>query len=465
MKALWGGRFSKDLDERFKAFNASLSFDQRLFAEELDASAAYAKGLHRAGILQNEEVLTLLDGIEQIRAELQSDDTFISEALVRGCEDIHTFVENRLGDLCGSVAAKIHTGRSRNEQAATNLRSFVKSRARSAQRHARSLIGALIDHGERYSEACVPGYTHLQRAQPLLWSHYIASYAGQINRDIARFDHVFIQADACPLGSGALAGNSFGIDRARLAADAGFSQITPNSLDATSDRDFVCDYLHAAALTMVHLSRMAEDFIIFATSEFGFLILGDEVTTGSSLMPQKKNPDSLELIRGKTGRTIGHLTGMLCVLKGLPSGYNKDLQEDKEALFDTVDTLEACLEVMTTVVRTMQPQVARMASAAASGYLNATELAEYLVRKGGSFRDAHEVVGRLVAAAEKQGKLLAELAIEDFQKASGLIGPDVYMALSTKEAIDSKAVPGGTAHPYVEQTFQALKADLGANLR
>ncbi len=458
MKPLWGGRFRRDNDAAFESFNASFPFDQRLLTEELAASTAYGAGLARAGVLTADEWKSLSTGLATMASEAAADPAYT--AAVSGCEDVHTFVEGRLRQLCGDVAAKIHTGRSRNEQTATNLRLFVKAAAGSTQAALQDLRQALAAHAEKHAELLIPGYTHLQRAQPLLWSHYLLGYAAQLGRDHGRFGAVAAAADLCPLGSGALAGNSFGLDRPFVAAALGFGGITSNSLDATSDRDFVSDYLHAASLAMVHLSRMAEDLIIFSTHEFGFLELGDEVTTGSSLMPQKKNPDALELIRGKSGRVIGHLTGLLCTLKGLPSGYNKDLQEDKEALFDTVDTVQACLRVMTTVIQTMEPKGAVMAAAAATGFLNATELAEYLVKKGLAFRAAHEVVGQIVLHAQDEGKLLADLTLAEMKGFAAEIGADVYAALTADAAVRAKGVPGGTAPQAVAAALAALQRSI-----
>ncbi|RME46977.1 MAG: argininosuccinate lyase, partial [Caldilineae bacterium] len=391
---MWGGRFEGATDEQMRAFNNSIRFDIRLWEADITGSEAYARALTRAGILTPTERDTLLDGLRQIRAEFEAGQFAVHPA----DEDIHSAVERRLGELVGEVAGKLHTGRSRNDQVATDTRLWLRGELVGLEAGLRRCLQAIIARAEAHLDVLMAGFTHLQQAQPVRFSHWLLGYGWKLARDLDRLRRVAEAVNVLPLGSGALSGNPLGLDRAFLAAELGFDALSPNSMDAVADRDYLLDFLHWAALTQLHLSALAEDLILYSSAEFGYVELADAYSTGSSLMPQKKNPDSLELIRGKTGRVVGHLTGLLTTLKGLPATYNKDLQEDKEALFDTVDTLAMTLPIMAGVIETLTVHRERMYNAMSS-HLLATELADYLVAKGMPFRQAHEAVGKVVRLA------------------------------------------------------------------
>src|SRR5262245_18619709 len=379
--------------------NASVDFDRRLFAEDIRGSLAWAEALRAAGTITEGEAARIAEGLRAIEQEILEGRFEFS----RDREDIHMNVEAALVSRIGAAGEKLHTGRSRNDQVATDLRLYVKAASKAAAVEAAALIAELVRKAEEELEVVIPAYTHLQRAQPVLLSHQLLAYAEMLVRDRRRFLAARDAADVCPLGSGACAGNQFGIDRELLREKLGFRELTRNSLDAVSDRDFVADYLYAAALLMVHLSRLAEDLILWSAAEFGLVRLDDAVSTGSSMLPQKRNPDSLELARGKVGRVVGHLLGLLTVLKGLPLTYNKDLQEDKEGLFDVVDTLKAVLPVMRVAVATLRIDRARAAALLRGGYLEAIGVADYLTRAGVPFREAHRIAGALVRRAESLG--------------------------------------------------------------
>ncbi|HUK92325.1 MAG TPA: argininosuccinate lyase, partial [Blastocatellia bacterium] len=375
-------------------------------------------------------------------------------------EDVHSFVESELVRAIGDAGYKLHTGRSRNDQVATDLRLFLRAETDLTIASINSLQGALIDLAEANADAVIAGYTHLQRAQPILFAHYLLAYFEMLSRDRERFAGARARINRLPLGAGALAGTGFEIDREAIARALAFEGVAANSLDAVSDRDFVIEFVGAASILMVHLSRLAEDFIIYSTEEFGLIELSDAVSTGSSLMPQKKNPDSLELIRGKAGRVFGRHAGLLATMKGLPMAYNKDMQEDKEALFDTVDTIRGSLEVMEVVMRNVRLNSARAAKAAAGGYSNATDLADYLVRHGLEFRRAHELAGRIVNAAIAQGKPLEELPMEEYRRHSDLIGDDVYRFLTLESSLAMKSAIGGTSPTRVKAALATARAEL-----
>lgn len=401
MEKLWGGRFREDLDPEVARFNASFAFDRRLLHADIRTNAAYCQALQRAGVLSQEEAARILDALARIREQVERDPGSLDRY---PAEDVHSFIEARVAELIGETAYKLRTGRSRNEQVSTDLRLYLREQCDLWLAELLQLETATLDLAERYAEVALPGYTHLQRAQPILWGHYLLAYFEMFERDRERVRAARARLNVLPLGVGALAGTSVPVDREWLARELGFERVAANSLDAVSDRDFVLEVLFAAALLQMHLSRLAEDFILYATSEFGFLVLGDAVSTGSSLMPQKKNPDALELIRGKAGRVFGHLVGVLTVMKGLPMAYNKDMQEDKEAVFDALDAVRASVRAMTTVLRHTELRPERMRSAALGDYANATELADYLVRKGMTFRRAHDLVGRIVLYAAEAKK-------------------------------------------------------------
>jgi argininosuccinate lyase len=436
---LWGGRFEGHLDRLAHQFNSSLRFDARLYDEDITDSIAWAKAIGQAGILTSDEVTTVVDGLEQVRAEFEAGTVVFESA----DEDIHTVVERRLTELVGPVGGKLHTGRSRNDQVATDFRLWVMGAVDRLLSHLAVLQQALLESAKADLNRPMPGYTHLQHAQPVTWGHWALSHFWPLARDGKRFGAARSAASVLPLGSGALAGTPFPIDRAALAAELGFEAVSQNSIDGVSDRDFAADFLYAAAMTGIHLSRLSEQLILFSSREFGFVQLADAYTTGSSLMPQKKNPDTLELTRGKSGRLLGHLTGLLATLKGLPSAYDKDLQEDKEPVFDAFDTLAMALPVMAGVVSTLKVRPERMAAQLEPGLL-ATELADYLVKRGVPFREAHELVGQVVRLAETRGVEITELETADFQSISPHFGPDVLGTFDVTAALEARKVVGGT---------------------
>lgn len=451
-KNLWGGRFSGKADPGFAEFNNSFRFDRRLFEVDVRASVAYCAALERAGVLTKEEAAQIRNGLESVRAE--------GAAAKSTAEDVHSFVEARLVELVGDVGRKLHTGRSRNDQVATDFRLWIREALNDLDGLVREVQTALVDFAEGNREVVFPGYTHLQRAQPVLLAHWCLAYFEMLARDRERFSETRRRVNVLPLGSAALAGTSFPIDREELAASLGFEAVSRNSLDAVSDRDFCVEFLSNCSLVMVHLSRLAEDIILYATSEFGFFALGDAIATGSSLMPQKKNPDSMELVRGKAGRVFGDLMGTLTMLKGLPLAYNKDMQEDKEAIFDAFDTVSSCLQVTATVMRNITVNKDRALAAASSGYMNATELADYLVRKGMPFRNAHELVGRIVMRAIELGKELDQLSVAELREFSTVFDDDVHRALSLEQTLKSKSQVGGTSPELFTATLAQARESL-----
>ena len=455
MTKLWGGRFAEQTNALVHRYNASIGFDARLYDEDITGSVAWAEGLAAAGLLTTDERDALLAGLEAVRAEFAAG-TF---AIAPDDEDIHSAVERRLTAIAGPVGGKLHTGRSRNDQVATDFRLWVMRAGDRLDEAIGDVQRALADSAAAALDLPLPGYTHLQHAQPITWGHWALSHFWPLARDRARFAAARRSAAVLPLGAAALAGSAFAIDRATLAAHLGFQDVTANSLDAVSDRDFAAEFLFAAALLGVHLSRLAEQLILFSSAEFGFVRLADAYSTGSSIMPQKKNPDTLELTRGKSGRLIGHLTGFLATLKGLPSAYDKDLQEDKEPVFDAADTLELALPVMAGLLRTLELRPERMAAQLEAGLL-ATELADYLVRRGLPFREAHHVVGRVVRLSEERGVALTELGLAELQAISPHFGPDVAEALTVNAALAARDLPGGTGPGAVRAQLAAARAAL-----
>ncbi len=455
MTKLWGGRFAADTDALVHRFNASIAFDVRLYDEDVTGSLAWAAALHDAGLLSAAEHAALADGLERVRAEFATG----AFAVQSGDEDIHSAVERRLTELVGSVGGKLHTGRSRNDQVATDFRLWVMRAVVRLDAHLIALQRALADSAEAALNLPMPGYTHLQHAQPVTWGHWALAHFWPLARDRARMTAVGRAAAVLPLGAGALAGTAFPVDRARLAERLGFAAISPNSLDAVSDRDFAAEFLFAAALLGVHLSRLAEQLILFSSAEFGFVRLSDAYSTGSSLMPQKKNPDTLELTRGKSGRLIGHLTGFLATLKGLPSSYDKDLQEDKEPVFDAADTLELALPVMAGLIASLEVRPERLAAQLEAGLL-ATELADYLARRGVPFREAHHLVGQAVRLAEERGLPLTGLSPADLHALSPHFGADAHDGLTIEAALAARAVPGGTAPAALAAQLAAAREEV-----
>ncbi|NBX25814.1 MAG: argininosuccinate lyase [Planctomycetes bacterium] len=443
---MWQGRVQGGQDALFRTFNDSLPFDRRLVQEDVEGSVAWAAALCRAGVLTDGERARLEKSLREIAALAASDPMLLVHA---ADEDVHSWVERELVARVGDLGKKLHTGRSRNDQVSTDLRLWCMKQIRLRLTEIDAANESLLELAERERETVFPGFTHLQRAQPILFAHWCLAYVEMLRRDADRFSDAMDRVARCPLGSGALAGTAYPIDRQRLAKDLGFDGPTANSLDAVSDRDFVAELLAAASITMLHLSRMSEDLIFYATGEAAYVELSDEVSTGSSLMPQKKNPDACELIRGKTGRVIGSLTGALATFKSLPMAYNKDLQEDKEPLFDAMDTLSLCLRMTPRVLRGLKVDRERARKAAIAGYANATELADYLVGKGVPFREAHGQVGLLVREAIRQGKPLEGMSVEDMAKLAPKVEKDVYVSLTVDAAIGRRSVPGGTSPDQV----------------
>ena len=445
-KNLWGGRFKDKLDPGFAEFNNSFRFDRRLFEADVVASIAYSQALESAGVFSAAEGRQIREALDAILNKGRSDETYFDDS---SAEDVHSFVEARLIELTGDLGRRLHTGRSRNDQVATDFRLWIRQSIDELGDLVKRAQTSLLDFAEAHREIVIPGYTHLQRAQPVLLAHWSLAYFEMLARDRERVIEARRRVNVLPLGSAALAGTSFPIDREALAKSMGFEGVSRNSLDAVSDRDFCIEFLNACSLIMVHLSRLAEDTILYATKEFGFFELGDAIATGSSLMPQKKNPDSMELVRGKAGRVFGDTLALLTTLKGLPLAYNKDMQEDKEAVFDAFDTVSSCLGVTATVFRNISVNKERAMVAASSGYMNATELADYLVRKGMAFREAHETVGKVVMRAIELGKELEGMTLDELGAFSALIESDVFEALSLERTLGSKAQVGGTGRQTV----------------
>ncbi|OLD26523.1 MAG: argininosuccinate lyase [Candidatus Rokubacteria bacterium 13_1_40CM_2_70_45] len=445
----WAGRFTQSTDPTAERFTGSLAFDRRLWPWDITGSVAWAKALGRAGLLTASERDTIVRGLDAVREELATGTFPFRPEL----EDIHTNVERRLHDLVGDVAGKLHTGRSRNDQIALDERLYLKDVAARVAEGLRRVQEALVARAAETVEAPLPGYTHLQRAQPVVLAHHLLAYVFMLQRDRERFRDARARADVLPLGAAALAGTAFPIDREALAQDLGFAAVSPNSLDAVSDRDYVLEFLAAGALAGMHFSRLAADLTLWATAEFGFVEFSDAFATGSSIMPQKKNPDVAELIRGKSGRLYGNLVAVLTTMKGLPLAYNSDMQEDKEPFFDSVDTLEAIVGVLPPLLAALTFRTDRMRRAAGEHFSTATDLADYLVRKGLPFRQAHEVVGRLVRYALDEGKTLEDLTLPEFRRFSPLIDGDVKDAITVEASLRARAVTGGTAPAAVRRTL------------
>lgn len=455
--ALWGGRFTQDSDVRFKHFNDSLRFDYRLFHEDVEGSRGWAQALARAQVLSEQECAALLRALNELEQEMSGRE---QEIAVAGDEDIHSYVERRLIEKVGDLGKKLHTGRSRNDQVALDLKLFCRSAIDDLLKAIRALQRELLRVAEQYQGVIFPGYTHLQRAQPVTFAHFCLAYLQMLDRDFVRLSNARNLLNICPLGSAALAGTAYPIDRELLAQSFNFKGATHNSLDAVSDRDHVMELLSCASISMVHLSRLAEDLIIYNSGEANFIELSDQVTSGSSLMPQKKNPDALELIRGKTGRVVGSLMGIITTVKSLPLAYDKDLQEDKEGLFDALDTWHECLDMMALVFSGLKLNKEKILAAAKGGYSNATELADYLVSKGIPFREAHSIVGQVVLYAIDQNKPLEDLTVAEFRKFHAVISDDVYAILSLDSILAKRNVLGGVALEQTKAEIASLKQQL-----
>ena len=464
----WGGRFQSAPTALMERFNASIGFDRKLLAADVAGSVAYARALQRAGVLSAGELEQIEAGLKQVQEEFSAPDCTLPDAL----EDIHMAVEQRLTELIGPVGGKLHTGRSRNDQVNVDERLYLRGAIESLQDRIRHLQGVLIASGEQHRDAMLPGYTHLQQAQPILFAHYALSLFWMLERDHGRLGDAWQRADFLPLGSGALAGSAFPLDRAFLARELGFSQVTPNSLDAVSDRDFLLETLSALAILMMHLSRFCEDLILWSSAEFGFVELDDHFATGSSMMPQKKNPDALELVRGKTGRVYGSLMALLTTMKAVPLTYSKDLQEDKEPLFDAVETASICLEVFAGAWESMEVRAERMEEAIDSGTL-ATDWADYLVRRGVPFREAHRVVGYLVRMLLVEERPFASISYDDLPHCADF-GDDIRSLLkditqeesltNVRHSLTHRNIEGGTGPQAVAEQMEKARAVLAAGL-
>jgi argininosuccinate lyase len=453
-KKLWGGRFASEPDPLFAEFNDSLSFDRELLAADIEGSLAYARALERAGVFTKRERLIVEKGLQALLAEHRQNPQAIARSKA---EDVHSYVEEALSKKVGSLALKLHTGRSRNDQVATDLRLYLRQKEINLEKRINDLLEALTNKAESNIESILPGYTHLQRAQPVTFAHYLLAYGEMFLRDRARLREAMRRVNVCPLGSGALSGTVYPVEREALARDLNFSAVSENSMDAVADRDFVLDFLFFASTYLMHLSRLAEDLILYNSSEFSFVQMDDSFASGSSLMPQKMNPDALELVRGKAGRVYGHLVSLLTVLKGLPMTYNKDLQEDKEPLFDTLRTVDLCTVVVQNVIKTMRIQPERMVEATKKGYLNATELADYLVARKMPFRAAHHLVGRIVKRASERGISLEEMPLREYQSFSPLFDRNLYESLNLGKALARRKEPGGTARANVKRSIRHFR--------
>ena len=456
-KRMWGGRFSGSTDALVEQFNASVDFDKRLALHDLRGSVAHATMLGETGILTQDEAAQIVAGLEALTGEVEAG-TFAWRVEL---EDVHMNLEHALTARIGPVGGKLHTARSRNDQVATDFRLWVRDETHILIGLLHDLRAAFVEVAERHMSVIMPGYTHLQVAQPVLLSHHLLAYFEMFSRDAERLQDSLKRLNVSPLGAGALAGTGFPIDRGRTAELLGFDAPARNSLDAVSDRDFVVEFLGAASLIMMHLSRLSEELILWSSQEFSFVTLPDSHTTGSSIMPQKKNPDVSELTRGKTGRVYGHLLGLLTTLKGLPLAYNKDMQEDKHGAFDAADTLRVCLRLTADMLPKITVNGSRMYGAAGRAYSNATDLADYLAKKGLPFRDAHEAVGKLVALGVQEGKDLQDLSLEGMKEVSGLIEEDVFAVLKLEAVVDARNSYGGTASGQVRAQLEAAKAMLG----
>jgi len=449
MSKLWGGRFTKTPEQWVEEFGASIGFDQKLVSEDIQGSLAHAQMLAKTGIISREDASKIQDGLWLLSKK--------KLAYTVEHEDIHLNIEKFLTEEIGATAGKLHTARSRNDQVATDMHLYLRTATKDIIKLVKLLQGALLAQADQHIETLIPGYTHLQRAQPISFAHHLMAYFHMFQRDCGRLEDSLKRLNISPLGAGALAGTTFPIDRYYTAELLGFDGIYENSIDAVSDRDFILEFLSAGSLIMMHLSRFCEELILWSSQEFQFIELDDAFTTGSSIMPQKKNPDMAELIRGKTGRVYGNLFALLTVLKGLPLAYNKDMQEDKEGMFDTVETLKGSLSIFTGMIETMTVNTAKMEQAVHQDFSNATELADYLAAKGLPFREAHEIVGKLVLDCIQKGIYLLDLPLEDYQRMSSLFEADIYEALNPKTAVQRRNSAGGTGFAQVKKAIQQAK--------
>jgi argininosuccinate lyase len=453
---LWSGRFENDTDKLVEEFNASIGFDYKLYEYDIQGSIAHAKMLAKCDIISETDKDKIVAGLKEILAEIEAEQFEFSVEL----EDIHMNIEHKLTEKIGEVGGKLHTARSRNDQVAVDIRLYLKDQIEQIQDLIEQLEKVLLNLGQEQIDIIMPGYTHLQRAQPIRLAHHLLAYQQKLKRDYERLNDCYQRVNVLPLGSGALAGTKFAIDREFVARELGFAKISQNSLDAVSERDFVIEFLSAASTTMMHLSRFSEELILWSSAEFDFIEISDAFCTGSSIMPQKKNPDIPELIRGKTGRVYGHLMQLLTTMKGLPLAYNKDMQEDKEGLFDTVDTLGQTLELMARMLENTEFKEENMKDATEKGFVNATDVADYLVDKEIPFRRAHEIVGQAVLYCDKNNLKLADLSLEEWQEFSDVFSKDIYEAIAIENCVDARDTVGGPAKEEVLKVIKQEKEEL-----
>jgi|Deesub1362A_J573_1020465.scaffolds.fasta_scaffold00134_36 argininosuccinate lyase len=456
MKKPWAGRFKGKTSKAVEGFTSSVSFDARLWRYDIEGSIAHAKMLGRQGIIPQRDATLIIKALEEIKEEIEAG----KFRFLEGLEDVHMNIEHALIRKVGPIGGMLHTARSRNDQIALDLRLYLRDEIKGIVRLLRSLQRVIVHMAEENIDTIMPGYTHLQRAQPVLLSHHLLAYYEMFERDVERLGDCLKRVNVLPLGSAALAGTSLPVDRGYVAELLGFSAVSENSIDAVSDRDFVIEFLSASSVLMVHLSRLSEEFILWNSAEFGFIELPDAFSTGSSIMPQKKNPDVFELIRGKAGRVFGSLMTLLSMMKALPLAYNRDMQEDKEPLFDAVDTIRSCLSVLNEVMPAVRFKKEAMRRAAEDGFSTATDLAEYLVRKGMPFRDAHRLVGRVVRYCIDRGRSLPDLGIRELRRFSGLFDEDVFHLLSAEGSVNSRSSKGGTSRAEVLKRIKTLKTRL-----
>ena len=451
---LWAGRFSKEIDKKTNDFNSSISFDSRMYREDIEGSMAHAEMIGECGIIEKSESQAIIEGLKGILADIDNGDLQID----MNAEDIHTFIEGELTQRLGQTGKRLHTARSRNDQVAVDIRLYLKKEVQNIKKQVKELIGVICNKAEEYAGAVMPGYTHLQRAQPITFGHHLMAYVEMLLRDVDRLECAYRHMDEMPLGSGALATTTYPIDRTITAKLLNFDRVSQNSLDGVSDRDFCMELASVLSIIMVHLSRFSEEIIMWCSWEFKFVELDDAFSTGSSIMPQKKNPDIAELVRGKSGRVFGDLMTLLTVMKGIALAYNKDMQEDKEAIFDAVDTVKMCLTAFTPMIDTMKVLTDNMRKAAANGFINATDCADYLVKKGLPFRDAYKATGTLVAICIEKKTTLEELPIEEYKKICEVFDEGVYEAISLENCVNGRKVIGGPASENVKAQVKRVKA-------
>ena len=453
---LWGGRFSAGTDKLVEEFNASIDVDKRLYECDIKGSIAHLKMMAKESIIAEDEAATLIKGLGKVKEQIKNNKIKFCYEL----EDIHMHIEYALGKIAGKKAEKLHTGRSRNDQVALDIRIYLKKETKIIIDLLYGFQKAIVNLAYKHQDVIMPGYTHMQRAQPVLFSHHLLAYYEMFKRDIQRFDDSLKRLDVMPLGTAALAGTTYPLNREFTKEILSFAKVSENSIDSVSDRDFVMEFISHASIAMIHFSRLSEELILWSTSEFSFITISDAFTTGSSIMPQKKNPDVAELVRGKTSRVVGNLVSIITLMKSLPMSYNKDMQEDKEPLFDTIDTLKICTEVYIRMFENIKINKQRMYDACSTGFLNATDLADYLVSKGMAFRSAHAIAGKTVAFALDQGKELNDLTIEEFKNLSDLIDRDVYEFLAIEKMISRRITYGGTGFDNVKKAVQKAMMEL-----